>query len=133
MDTPPERVTPVRRGGKRTAELVLRLVELGARELAEQLKVPEPQARELMREIAHNLARHYGGQFMYVPKDQEFALTKRDLLIFERFNGSNVQELALEHGLTARQVYAILGHVRDQQLRKLQGELPGFDDDADPA
>lgn len=118
-----------RKGGKRSAELVLRLVELGSRELVEQLGVVELQAREVMREIAHNLARHYGGQFMYVPKDQEFALTKRDMEIYEELGSGNVHEVAAKWGLTERQVYAINSYVRDQIMRKRQGELPGFTDE----
>lgn len=117
-----------RKGGKKTGELLVRLVDLGSRELVEQLTLPEPQARELMREIAHNLARHYGGQFMYCPKDQEFALTKRDMLIFEAFNGSNAHELGEQHNLTVRQIYSIIKYVRDQLVRKRQNLLPGFEE-----
>ena len=119
-----------RKGGKRTSELVLRLVDLGVPELVEQFGVTEQQAREVMREIAHNLARHYGGQFMYVPKDQEFGLTKRDMLIYERLTAGNVHDLAQEFGLTVRQVYSINSHVRDQVIRKRQNPLPGFEPDA---
>ena len=97
-----------RKGTQRSAELISRLVEIGAATLVEQLAVPEQQAREAMREVAHKLANEYGGAFMYVPKDQEFALDKRDLQIFERLErGSNVYDVARDHGLTERQVYSV--------------------------
>ena len=121
-----------RRGSTRSAELVTRLVELGARALVEQfgeeLKLTEAQAREAMREIAHSLAREYGGTYMYVPKDQELELTKRDLVIYGRLRSGNANEVAREHGLSVQQVYAINRYVREMVARKRQNRLPGFED-----
>lgn len=121
-----------RRGSTRSAELVLRLVDLGTRTLVEQLGqelgLTEPQAREAMREVAHNLAGEYGGTYMYVPKDREFELTKRDMEIYERLQGGNANDLAIEYRLGVQQIYSINRYVRDQLVRKRQGRLPGFDD-----
>ena len=60
-----------RKGRQRPAELVLRLVEIGAQTLAEQLGVPDERARAAMREIAHQLCNEYGGQNMYVAKESD--------------------------------------------------------------
>jgi Mor family transcriptional regulator len=116
-----------RRGSKQAAELINVLVELGTRTLVEQCMLPEPQARESMREIAHDLARNYGGSYMYVPKDSEFQLTKRDLLIHERMIGGNANELAREYKLSVQQIYSINRHVREKLLRDRQGRLPGVE------
>lgn len=116
-----------RKGSMKSAEMVTRLVDLGARALTEHCGLAETQAREAMREIAHNLSREYGGQYMYVPKDQELELTKRDLVIYERLQGGNANDLAKEYGLSVQQIYAINRYVRDSLARKRQNLLPGFE------
>ena len=116
-----------RKGNKRSADLVLKLVELGTATLVEQLDIPQLQASEAMREIAHNLARQFGGTSVYVPQDHEFELSKRDMIIYERMGRESVSALALEYGLSERQVYAINRHVRDQIASKRQTALPGFE------
>jgi Mor family transcriptional regulator len=121
-----------RRGSKEAAELINTLVELGTRTLVEQCSLPEPQARESMREIAHNLARNYGGSYMYVPKDSEFQLTKRDLEIYEQLVGGNANEVARRHNLSVQQVYAINRHVREKTLRDRQRPLDGLDEPVPP-
>jgi Mor family transcriptional regulator len=118
-----------RKGNQKSAEMITRLVEVGSSTLAEFLGTPQAQAEEVMREIAHNLARHYGGGMMYFPKDHEFALTKRDLQIYSEMRSGNAAEVARKWGLSDRQVYAINSHVRDSIMRKRQGKLPGFEDD----
>lgn len=100
------------RRGAKVAALIRVLVELGTRNLVEQCQLPEPQAREAMRQIAHALARNYGGSYMYVPKDSWFALSERDVEIYRRLMGGNANELAREFGLSVQQVYAINRHVR---------------------
>jgi Mor family transcriptional regulator len=116
-----------RKGSNEAAELIKALVDLGTRTLVEQCNLTEPQARESMREIAHNLARNYGGGYMYVPKDSEFQLTKRDMEIYKRMIGGNANELAREFGLSVQQLYSINRHVREKLLRDRQGRLPGVD------
>jgi Mor family transcriptional regulator len=121
-----------RNGSTRSAELVMRLVEIGTRTLVEQLGealgLTDLQAREAMREVAHSLAVEYGGTYLYVPQDREFELTKRDMQIYARLQGGNANDLAVEFGLSVAQIYSINRHVRDQLLREKQGRLPGFDD-----
>jgi Mor family transcriptional regulator len=117
-----------RKGSSRSAELIVQLVGIGTPTLVEQFGVSELQAHQAMREIAHNLARSYGGQLMYVPRDQDFALTKRDMQIYERMGRESIHELAKEFDLTVQQLYSINRYVRDQIQRKRQNALPGFED-----
>ena len=118
-----------RRGSSEAAELIKVLVELGTRTLVEQCALPESQARESMREIAHDLARNYGGSYMYVPKDSEFQLTRRDLLIYDRMVGGNANELAREYDLSVQQIYAINRHVREKMQRDRQRPLTGLENE----
>lgn len=116
-----------RKASRRPAELIADLVSLGTATLVQTLGISEPQAREAMREVAHNLARNHGGTIMYIPKDMEFRLTRRDMRIYERMGRENVHDLAKEYQLTAQQLYAINRCVRDQMLRNRQDPLPGFE------
>ena len=65
-----------------------------------------------MREIAHALCAEYGGQMLYMPRDTDFALIRRDLDIAAEHNGTNTAELAKKYQITSRQVYTILAYVR---------------------
>ena len=117
-----------RRGNSdRAATLIRRLIEIGVEVLVRDLGVERPKAEASMREIAHDLAKEHGGTYIYVPQDHEFELTKRDMRIWERFNGHNVHELVAEFGLSSVQIHYIIKHVRRQQARKNQVALPGFE------
>ena len=118
-----------RKGRKQTAEFVTRLVEIGVANLVHQAGLQEPLARAAMRDIAHDVCREYGGQPMYIPQDHDFQLTPRDLAIFEAFRGTNIAEIAAEHGISTRQVYNIVAHARRIHAARNQPTLPGFDPD----
>ena len=118
-----------RKGSKKgSAELVVRLVELGSRALVDKCGMADLQARQAMREIAHELAKEYGGTYMYVPKDQELALNKRDMEIHARLQDGNANELAREFGLSVQQIYSINRYVREKIIRTRQSALPGFEE-----
>lgn len=116
-----------RKGGKRAAEMVVRLVEIGARTLAEQLSIPHAQAEMAMRGVAHVLCQEYGGQSIYVAKDTEFDLQLRDLALWQAFSGSNVTDLAVQFGISERQVEYIVAHMRRTESARTQPRLPGLE------
>jgi Mor family transcriptional regulator len=117
-----------RKGGKRTAEMVVRLVQIGGKVLAESLGATPAQAELAMREIAHELCKEYGGQSMYVAKDSEFELQLRDQRLWEEFNGANLTELAVKYALSERQVGYVIAHMRRTEGARTQPRLPGLDD-----
>ncbi len=120
-----------RRGGKATADLVQRLVELGTDVLGSDLGIEREPAQQAMREIAHQLCQDCGGQNVYVPRDQDYALDARDMQIWNAFTGHNLAELALRHRLSTQQIRNILRHVREQESARRQPALPGFGDTTD--
>lgn len=103
-------------------------VELISRRLVAELKIDATQAEEIARDCAHDICAGHGGAFMYIPKDVEFELTKRDLEIFERFNGQNLHELVEEYKVTHTRIYQIVARVKAEEIRKRQSRLPGLDD-----
>lgn len=120
----------MRVGRPNPSEIVKRLVEIGATRLTEDAGVPAEQARFVMREVAHEFCAEWGGDRVYLPKDVELPLEKRDREIWERFNGTNAWELSRDFNLTHRQVRYILKHMRKRAVELNQRELPGLDPDS---
>lgn len=118
---------------KKAAHLVHRLTEIGATMLARDLGIEQAAGETVMRDIAHALATEAGGSYVYVPKDREFQLLKRDLEIWHAHTGNNVPELARAHGISETQVYNILAHMRREMKARTQPQLPGFDPETDRA
>ena len=118
---------------KRVLAFVQHAVEVIARRLLTELGVDKDRSEEIARDCAHDICSRHGGGFMYVPKDLEFELTKRDREIFERFNGANLHELVEQYKVTHTRIYQIVAQVRADELRKRQGRLPGLDDETEPA
>lgn len=116
----------MRRSKPRTSEIIQRLVDIGTGRLAEDAGLEAGRARFVMREIAHALCLEYGGNEVYVPKDLELQLDKRDLQIWERFKGDNTWQLAAEFGLTERQIRYICAVMRKRSTALNQMELPGL-------
>jgi Mor family transcriptional regulator len=111
-------------------EIVQRLVEIGASRLAEDAGMADTKARFIMREVAHTLCKEYGGNEYYMPKDTELVLDKRDVQIWERFDGSNIWQLATEFNLTERQIRYICAVMRKRSVALNQTTLPGFEEAA---
>lgn len=103
-------------------------VSIIAGRLVAELGVDQAKADELARNCAHDICARYGGSFMYVAKDVEFDLTKRDREIFDRYNGINMAELVAEYGITHVRIYQIVAQIKAELVGKMQGRL-GFDED----
>lgn len=90
------------------------------------------RARELGLIAAEKLRDVYGGDQVYIPRGLALLLSRRDLEIYQAFNGSNHFALAKEHNLTERQVYNIIERVRREMFARQQPglpfEAPGEDD-----
>lgn len=74
---------------------------------------------------ADHLANHWGGQVISFPKDSKLKLAKRDIEIWDKFDGRNHAKLAKEFGMTVRAIYSIINKVKDRQMKLAQ---PGFFD-----
>jgi len=129
-----------RRGRKRPYQLVDDMITIGSRELMEQLGVAEEQAKEVMRQIAHQVCFLNARCVIYVPAALDFELSNRDQLIWDayqvdgpaptcsrKFSAARVDELAAEHALTAVQIYNIIRLMKAREIAGRQGQLPGLD------
>lgn len=129
---------PGRTGRRRPYQLVDDMVSVGSKELTDQLGVPTEQAREVMRQIAHQVCYMNAKCMIYVPEDLDFELSKRDEQIWiqyqidgpegaRKFTAHRVEQLAQEHGLTTQQIYNILRLMKRREVAARQGVLPGLD------
>lgn len=118
----------MRRSKPRTSEIVQRLVDIGTTRLVEDAGMDADRARFVVREIAHTLCQEYGGNEFYMPKDSELQLDRRDIKIWEAFNGKNIWQLATEFNLTERQIRYICAVMRKRAASLNQTVLPGFDE-----
>lgn len=103
-------------------ELFASLVASAAR-LLQEYGMQERAASLVAGALADEVADLWGGQVINMPKDYQRLLSKRDIEIYERYNGRNHAELALEYGLTERGMYKAISRIRER-LRKQAAGMP---------
>jgi Mor family transcriptional regulator len=72
---------------------------------------------------AEHVRKHWSGQSLYLPKGDHYDISRRDIEIFEKFSGTNHDQLAREYNLTVMRIYQIVKAVRAEMVRKRQGAL----------
>lgn len=95
-------------------QVALKLVEMG---------VDPEKATDIGFASAEHIREHWGGQPIYLPKGVQYEFSRRDLEVFEKFNGHNHAELAREYNLTVMRIYQIIKAVRAELVKKRQGAL----------
>lgn len=130
-----------RKGRHRLYQFVDDLVAIGVRDLVGQASLQEEAARDLMTSIAHQLCSQYARTNMYVPAVLELPLTARDEQIWQEYSqpvfgtegtrpytAARVTEVAAKHNLSERHVYSVLALMRAREQKRLQVQLPGFEE-----
>lgn len=65
----------------------------------------------------------WGGELIYIPQGCAIDIARRDMEIFEKFNGRNHNDLAREYNVSVVHIYRIVKLVRAAELKKRQGDL----------
>ena len=112
---------------RRTAELVTHIKDACIQMLGERFGVAKDEAEAIAREFAHRALAPMGGAEVYVPQDLEFLLSKRDIELWNEFNGNNHLELAKKYKVSEVWVYKIIARVKAEEIAKRQGQLPGVE------
>lgn len=115
---------------RKSSELLNQIVATGSALLVERLGVTEAVATEVARDYAHEIARIFGGQLFYFPKDIALKLTRRDRKLFQEFTGANHEELARRYDMSVIHIYRIIDRVRREELARVQGKLFPIEDAA---
>lgn len=73
--------------------------------------------------VVRALSNYAGGRQLYVPKGEILERALRDLKIWSRYQGRNIDDLAVEFDLTAVQVYSIIAEQRALHRQRIQPSL----------
>lgn len=111
---------------KRLREYIEGSVNAIAARLVIELGLEEAKAREIARDATNDVTNLYGARYMYVPKNLEYTLSKRDMEIYQSFNGRNIHQLVDKHKVTHTRIYQIVAQVGKEEIRKRQAALPGI-------
>lgn len=103
-------------------ELLADLADQVAAKLVES-GIDIERAAEIGFAAAERVRIHWSGQSLYFSKGMQYLLSRRDVEIFEKFNGQNHEALAREYNLTVMRIYQIVKAVRAEMIRKRQGSL----------
>lgn len=103
-------------------ELLQDLADQVALKIAE-LGIDLEKAADIGFAAAEHIREHWGGQPLYLPKGVQYEFSRRDLEIFEKFNGHNHTELAREYNRTVMRIYQVVKAVRAELVKKRQGAL----------
>lgn len=108
---------------KGSADLLSDLAAKVAQALAEKAGIAIQDAEEIGIDIAEAVAKDWGGQVIYVPKNLAYDVSKKHLEIYGKFTGHNHAELASEYNMAMPTVYRILRRVQARLQSENQSDL----------
>lgn len=88
-----------------------------------RLGYPRDEAFVLARSGVLAIAEFGGGRDWYLPRGDDLRIALRDAEIWRRATRRNIGALAVEHGLTERQIWRICSQQRKLHVNKMQGRL----------
>ncbi|MCX0422092.1 transcriptional regulator [Aeromonas veronii] len=83
----------------------------------------QEQAKAQARKLALVQAHYMGGRAYYIPTGEHLKAALRDRVIWDEFNGRNIDQLARKYGLSVPQTYAVVAEQRLINKSKSQGVL----------
>lgn len=108
---------------KRGVQMLLDIAQVLTDALIDEKVEPE-KARQLGLLAAEKLRDTYGGAQLYIARGTALTLCRRDLEMYEKFNGINYEALAKEFDLSERRVRQVIKRVLREEFRKRQPVLP---------
>ena len=107
----------------RAAELIVDLEAQLVACLVSVSNVDRQSAKVTAKQVAQHISKHWGGQLLYIPKNQAGQLSERDRAIWQKFNGTNHAALAQEYQLSMQQIYNIVREAMAHERAKNQQDL----------
>jgi Mor family transcriptional regulator len=104
----------------RYPEILCDLIDKAAEPIAEKYELPLANAREIAFMVCEVIRRDWSGDNLYLPKGLAHDINKRDIEMYEAFNGSNHKELGKRFDITVRQVYERLALVSVAEFKRRQ-------------
>ena len=107
----------------RAAELIVDLEEQLVACLVSVSAVDRQAAKVAAKQVSQHISKHWGGQLLYIPKNQLGVLSERDKEIWAKCNGSDHAALAQQYDLSMQQIYAIVREAMAIARAKTQQDL----------
>ena len=107
----------------RAAELILDLEAQLVACLVSVSNIDRQAAKVTARQVSAHISKHWGGQLLYIPKNQAGVLSERDKEIWAKFDGRNHAALAQQYDLSMQQIYAIVRESMAIERAKKQQDL----------
>lgn len=104
-------------------ELLIDLAKRIEQQLIEKGLTNTDNARQFAIELSQSVAKDWGGQQVYIPKNLSSILNERDYAIYQDFNGRNHAELAKKYNVSVQWVYKIINKIHSKAYNKIQGDL----------
>ena len=86
-------------------------------------KYPEIKAVAASKALLDTLRLNFNCQLIYIPTSYHANCDKKHQLIWQEFDGTNKNELAIRHNLSVQQIYNITNKIRKSLVRKDQSDL----------
>ncbi len=91
--------------------------------LLKEAKIDDSKSEQVANELMLHISSHWGGQMLYIGKDHAFHADKRDMQIYNEFNGNNHFELAEKFDLTVVYIYRIVKRMAEIEKKRRQRDL----------
>lgn len=73
--------------------------------------------------VANRMRMDWGGKQVYFPKGLAADITKRDLELYQEFDGTNHEQLARKYHLSVQWVYKIIKNVQAFEVARRQIDM----------
>ncbi len=104
-----------------TPELLIDFIDKCAMILSEDdVGLDNKQAHIAAEKLANYIKNDWGGQQIYFPKCNNDELSRRDLELWNKFNGTNHSSLAHEFNVSTQWVYKIIRFMRASEMATKQ-------------
>ncbi|ENV08311.1 hypothetical protein F966_02985 [Acinetobacter higginsii] len=94
-----------------------------AKKLFGEANIDPEKSAQIANELMYIIAKHWGGQSLYVVKADGFLADERDLKIYNEFDGHNHSELATKYDLSAVYIYRIVKRMFELEKSRKQFDL----------
>ena len=107
----------------RGPELLIDLIDKTAAVLQETVGLEHDSAHKCAEAVANRMRMEWGGQQVYFPKGLAADITKRDLELYQEFDGTNHEQLARKYDLSVQWVYKIVKNVQAFEVARRQIDM----------
>ncbi|MDQ7074055.1 MAG: Mor transcription activator family protein [Gammaproteobacteria bacterium] len=94
------------------------MVEMFTRHVMKIRPLSEAKARQEAKGLVLELSHHFGGQQVYIARDEKLRLAIRNYCMLKEFDGSNVVGLARRYRLSVPSIYDILKKEKQRQAQR---------------